>query len=274
VQLVRRAVAVKANSFKRARLVQINYIGHATVLIDIGHLRVLTDPVLRDRVAFLQRHGSKPSLELLAERTPDIVLLSHLHYDHTDLPSLRRLANKTTVLAPRGSGTYLRRWSGVQVHEVAEGDRVRVADVEISVVPANHDQRVSIPRPLTASLGYVLQNRQTVYFAGDTDLFPGMVDIGRHFDLSLALLPVWGFSHRVGNGHLTPLTAALALSQLHPRVAVPIHWGSLRLAGPQSVWKSVDYLSSPPRDFAEHAARMAPETEVRILQPGEWTTLN
>lgn len=255
-------------------MVQINYIGHATVLIDIGQLRVLTDPVLRDRVVFLQRHGSNPGPELLAERAPDVVLLSHLHYDHTDLPSLRRLPRKTTVIAPRGSSTYLRRWSGVQVHEVSEGDLVRVADVEISVMPANHSMGVSVPRPITSCVGYVLQNDLSVYFAGDTDLFPAMVDIGRQFDLSVALLPVWGFSHRLGNGHLTPLTAALALSQLRPRIAVPIHWGSLRLMGPHSVWKSVGYLSSPPYAFAEHAARMAPQTEVRILQPGEWTCLN
>jgi L-ascorbate metabolism protein UlaG (beta-lactamase superfamily) len=255
-------------------LVQVNYIGHATVLIDIGSLRVLTDPVLRDRVVFLQRHGSNPSLGLLTERTPDVILLSHLHYDHTDLPSLRRLPRTTTVIAPRGSGAYLKRWAGVQVQEVWEGDLVRVGDVEIHVLPANHGWGVSVPRPLTQSVGYVLRNNLSVYFAGDTDLFPGMADIGRRFDLSLALLPVWGFSHRVGIGHLTPMTAALALSQLRPRIAVPIHWGSLRLLGPHSVWKSVDYLSSPPHAFAEHAARLAPQTEVRVLQPGEWTRLD
>jgi L-ascorbate metabolism protein UlaG (beta-lactamase superfamily) len=255
-------------------LVRVNYIGHATVLIDIGHLRVLTDPVLRNRVVYLQRHGRNPSPELLAERAPDVVLLSHLHYDHVDLPSLRRLSSKTTVIAPRGSGTYLRRWSGIHVQEVTEGDQVRVADVEISVVPASHGWGISAPRPLTSSVGYVLRNDLSVYFAGDTDLFPAMVDIGRQFDLSLALLPVWGYSHRLGKGHLTPMTAALALSQLHPRVAVPIHWGSLRLMGPHSVWKSVDYMRSPPHAFAEHAARMAPQTEVRVLQPGEWTRLD
>jgi L-ascorbate metabolism protein UlaG (beta-lactamase superfamily) len=127
---------------------------------------------------------------------------------------------------------------------------------------------------MTECLSFVLQNRLTVYFAGDTDLFEGMYDVGRDFDLDLALLPVWGFSHRVGNGHLTPLTAAQALTRLRPRIAVPIHWGSLRLIGPDSVWESVDYLSAPPYAFAEHAARLAPQTEVRVLHPGEWTSLN
>lgn len=255
-------------------MTQLNYVGHATVLIDIGRIRVLTDPILRDRVFFLQRHGQNPAPDLLAERPPDIVLLSHLHYDHADLPSLRRLPPETAIITPRGSGKYLARWAGVQVHEISEGDTVQVADVEISALPADHGWGLSVPRPMTTCLSYVLRNHMTVYFAGDTDLFEGMHDIGQGFDLDMALLPVWGFSHRVGAGHLTPLTAAQALARLRPAVAVPIHWGSFRFLGPASLWGSADHLSLPPHDFAEHASRLAPGTEVRVLQPGEMTTLN
>jgi L-ascorbate metabolism protein UlaG (beta-lactamase superfamily) len=255
-------------------LANVNYIGHATVLVDIGQIRVLTDPILRDRVLFLQRHGRNPAPQLLEERPPDIVLLSHLHYDHADLPSLRRLPAETMVIAPRGSGKYLERWAGVQVHEVTEGDRVQVADVEITALPADHGQAHAIPRPMDACLSYVMRNHLSVYFAGDTDLFEGMHDVGQEFDLDVALLPVWGYSHRVGTGHLTPLTAAEALTRLRPRVAVPIHWGSLRLMGPDSVWRWAHHLSTPPYAFAQHAERLAPETQVRVLRPGEWTAVN
>ena len=255
-------------------MAQVNYIGHATVLVDIGRIRVLTDPILRDRVFFLQRHGQNPAPKILAERPPDIVLLSHLHYDHADLPSLRRLPRTTTVIAPRGSGKYLARWAGVEVYEVTEGDRVQVADVEITALPADHGQALSIPRPMETCLSYVMRNRLSIYFAGDTDLFEGMYEVGRDFDLDLALLPVWGYSHRLGAGHLTPLSAAQALKRLEPRVAVPIHWGSFRFMGPHSVWKRADYLNTPPHAFAHHAAHLAPQTEIRVLQPGEWTSLN
>jgi L-ascorbate metabolism protein UlaG (beta-lactamase superfamily) len=255
-------------------LAQVNYIGHATVLLDIGRIRVLTDPILRDRVFFLQRHGHNPAPEVLAERPPNIVLLSHLHYDHADLPSLRRLPPTTTVIAPRGSGKYLARWAGVEVYEVTEGDRIQVADVEITALPADHGQALSIPRPMETCLSYVMRNRLSVYFAGDTDLFEGMYEVGRDFDLDLALLPVWGYSHRLGAGHLSPLSAAQALKRLEPRVAVPIHWGSFRFMGPHSVWKWVDYLNTPPHAFAHHAAHLAPQTEIRVLQPGEWTSVN
>jgi L-ascorbate metabolism protein UlaG (beta-lactamase superfamily) len=255
-------------------LAQLNYIGHATVLIDIGRIRVLTDPVLRDRVFFLQRHGRNPAPGLLAERPPDVVLLSHLHYDHADLPSLRRLPKTTAVIAPKGSGKYLARWAGIQVHEVAEGDKVRIADVEISAIPAHHGQAYSVPRPMEACLGYVMKNRLSVYFAGDTDLFEAMHDVGQEFDLDLAFLPVWGYGHYLGSGHLTPQGAAEALTRLSPRIAVPIHWGTFRYPGPYSLWKRANHLRTPPRSFARHAAHLAPETEVRVLQPGEWTTVN
>lgn len=244
------------------------------MLVDIGRIRVLTDPILRNRVFFLQRHGQNPSTELLADRPPDIVLLSHLHYDHADLPSLRRLPSTTPVIAPKGSGKYLERWAGVQVYEMAEGDTVQVADVQVTALPAEHGHSYSIPRPMTACLSYAMQNHLSVFFAGDTDLFDGMHELGQQFDLDVAFLPVWGFSHRVGTGHLTPLTAAQALNRLQPRVAVPIHWGSLRFMGPDSVWKWADHMSTPPYAFANHAKRLAPETQVRVLQPGEWTSVN
>lgn len=243
-------------------------------MVDIGRIRVLTDPILRDRLLFLQRHGQNPAPELLAERPPDIVLISHLHYDHADMPSLRQLPPKTTVIAPRGSGRYLERWAGVTVHEVEVGDTVQAADVEITALPANHGNAFSVPRPMSACLSYVMQNHMTVYFAGDTDLFDEMNNVGRDFALDVALLPVWGYSHRVGAGHLTPMTAAQALKRLQPRVAVPIHWGSLRFPGPNALWKRADHMNTPPHAFASYASYLAPQTDVRVLRPGEWTSVN
>lgn len=230
--------------------------------------------MLRDRVTFLQRHGDNPAPQMLSERPPDVVLISHLHYDHADLASLRMLPRGTPVVAPRGSGLYLARGSGLEICEVRAGDRLRVADVEITAVPAAHGKGLSLPLPATDCLGYAARNRLSVYFAGDTDLFEEMHDVGREFDLDLALLPVWGYGHSLGSGHLNPRTAAEALLRLKPRVAVPIHWGAMRLPGPHALWKSVGYLKRPPRIFAEHASLLSPGTDVRILQPGESTTLN
>lgn len=211
---------------------------------------------------------------MLAERSPEVVLISHLHYDHADMTSLRMLPRGTLVVAPGGSGRYLGRKTGLEIHEVRAGDRLQFADVEITAVPAVHGEGLSLPRPTTACLGFALRNSMSVYFAGDTELFEGMRDVGREFDLDLALLPVGGYSPRLGAGHLNPRTAAEALLRLKPRVAVPIHWGAMRLPGPHALWKTAHYLKRPPHTFARHALLLSPETDVRILQPGESTTVN
>jgi L-ascorbate metabolism protein UlaG (beta-lactamase superfamily) len=261
------------SGYNGSTLTQIHYIGHSTTAIDIGHIRVLTDPLLRDRLFFLRRHGPNPGPDLLAHRPADLVILSHLHYDHADLPSLRRLERNTPLLAPRGTGQYLARSTGLEVCEIAVGEKVAVADVEITALPAEHYRSFPSFRPMTACLGYMLRSQLSVYFAGDTGLFDGMSDVGAEFDLDLALLPVWGYGPRVGAGHLTPLTAARALTMLRPRVAVPIHWGTLRYAGPYALWEWADYMHTPPYAFAEYASRLAPETEVRILRPGQATAI-
>ena len=108
-----------------------------------------------------------------------------------------------------------------------------------------------------------------VYFAGGTDLFPELEALGGA-TLDLALLPVWGWGPSLGPGHLNPYTAAQALTLLRPRVAIPIHWGTYAHA-----WATAGrrYLRRPAEDFARHAARLAPDVDVRVLAPGEATRL-
>ena len=150
------------------------------------------------------------------------------------------------------------------------GRRSRSAGVEVSGVPAVHngfrDRHHGGP---IEPLGYLVSaGRRTIYFPGDTDLFPGMSDFGQ---VDVALLPVWGWGTAAGEGHLDPPRAARAVEMIRPRLALPIHWGSffpvgLRRFRPQ-------FLTRPPLYFAEMVSRLAPEVEVRILQPGSGTTL-
>ncbi len=248
---------------------QVTYIGHATVQIDLGDIRVLTDPFLRNRLFFLRRHGDTAAMDLISDRPVDIVAISHLHYDHTDLPSLRRLGRGPLLIVPKGAAPFLERAVGGEVHELSAGDSLQVGAVEITAVPSEHTLASSPSRPATECLGYLFRNGKTVYFAGDTDLFDGMADLGRNYAVDVALLPVSGYTPRVPAGHLTPRTAAQSLQHIQPRVAVPIHWGALRPIGPHRFWHQMDYLHQPPRTFAHYAARLAPQTHVCILQPGQ-----
>jgi L-ascorbate metabolism protein UlaG (beta-lactamase superfamily) len=224
------------------------------VLIEHGGVRLLTDPVLRRRVIHLRRLPPLP--EHLPR--PDAVLLSHLHYDHLDLPSLRALGRGVRVLAPRGAGDFLRGAGLEAVEELAPGERARVGDVAVSATPAEHDGGRRPFGPHAQPLGFVTEAGRSVYFAGDTDLFAGMEDLPR---VDVALLPVAGWGPKLGPGHLDPERAARAAALLRPRIAVPIHWGTLRV-GRRGAW-----FTDPPRVFAAQVAELSPEVEVRVLEP-------
>jgi L-ascorbate metabolism protein UlaG (beta-lactamase superfamily) len=242
----------------------VRWIGHATVLITLDGTRLLTDPLLRRRVAHLRRRVPVVPDALAGV---DAVLLSHAHHDHLDLPSLRRLGPSLPIVAPRGLGPLLRRQGFTRVHEVVEGDVHEVGGLQIQATFAAHDG-ARPPRPArAAALGYAVLGTRRIYFAGDTDLFPGMD--GLVPDLDVALLPIWGWGPTLGRGeHLDPERAADALALLRPRIAVPIHWGTY---APMylGVREAPAFLSTPRDAFLRAVAAKAPDVEVRLLAPGE-----
>ena len=241
----------------------ITFLGHSTVLVEMGKTRVLTDPVLHDRVTMLRRAVTPLPDELY--RDIDFVVISHMHHDHLDLRSLRMLGTDTPLIVPVGAGAYVRRAGFREVSELAVGKSETVAGVTITTTPAEHSGFRPPFGPSAEAVGYVLDHdSERVYFAGDTDIFPAMADLA---GIDLALLPVWGWGPRLGPGHMDPERAAEAARVLQPRAAVPIHWGTLWPLGMGRVMPQ--RLSRPPLDFAAAAERHAPEVRVLLTPPGE-----
>ena len=239
---------------------RIAWLGHSTVLLELDGVRLLTDPLLRGRVAHVRRVAGPADPEAL--RDIDAVLISHLHYDHLDVWSLRRLEPRPRVLMPKGAGGFLRR-RRFDVTEVAVGDEVQVGALSIRVTPATHEgQRRPWGRSGPA-VGYLVVGSERVYFAGDTDLFDGMAELAPGLDV--ALLPVAGWGPRLPAGHMDPQLAARALALLRPRIAVPIHWGTYRRMG---MARDAALLRVPAEEFAGFAGTLAPDVDVRIIQPG------
>lgn len=244
----------------------LTYAGHATVLAELANSRLLTDPLLGPGILHVRRRVPVPVVADLGPLTA--ILISHAHRDHLDYRSLRRLPVDCPLIVPRGCGVTARRGGPREVIELDEGDRVTVGDVVVEAVHADHDGRRNPFGEPVAALGYVLEGPVRVYFAGDTDLFSGMSDLAGRVDV--ALLPIGGWGPRVPAGHLDPARAAEAVARIRPKIAVPIHWGTLRAWGAQ---RGLDPLA-PARAFADAVGQVAPATEVRILMPGQRVALS
>jgi L-ascorbate metabolism protein UlaG (beta-lactamase superfamily) len=247
---------------------RLTYIGHGTIQLQLDGISILTDPMLRNWLGPLHRQGPRPDPSVAREA--DAVLISHLHRDHLDIRSLRRLPSTTPLVIPRGARKWAERGGADQITELDVGDSFPLGEVEVTAVKAVHNgHRDRTWGDPIQPLGYVIEaGNRRIYFAGDTDLFPGMGELGA---IDVALLPVWGWGTSVGNGHLDPPRAAKALEMIRPRLAIPIHWGTFYLLGMRL--RHPEYLVDPPLEFERLADRLTPEVEVRVLQPGSATEL-
>lgn len=236
-------------------------------MIDLDGIRLVTDPLLRNRIGHLRRQVNQDSMPLIGR--PDIILLSHHHFDHLDLPSLRSLGNSSLIVGGPGTVRYLGRKGFRNVTELEPGHGKTVGRLRIEAVTALHDGRRSPLHPRNQAVGFLIRGSTTIYFAGDTDIFPEMADFAGITDT--ALLPVWGWGHRLGPGHMDPQRAVAALELIQPRLAIPIHWGTLFPIGLRKWGRG--YLDKPPLAFERLASEMVPGTEVRVLRPGGFTSV-
>ena len=194
------------------------------------------------------------------------MLISHLHFDHLHIPSLRLLPHDTTLIVPLGAGSLLRGRGFTDVRETRAGETTRLGSVDVQTVPARHSARRGPHTRITArAVGYVLRSSgRTVYFAGDTDLFAEMAELA---PVDVALLPIWGWGPKLGPGHLDPRTAAEAAALLDAGVVVPIHWGTYSPSILRN--RPPSWLTEPVDRFGVELDRIGLGDRVRVLAPGE-----
>jgi L-ascorbate metabolism protein UlaG (beta-lactamase superfamily) len=238
---------------------RLTWLGHSTTVIELGGVRIVTDPVTRARVAHLRRAAQ---VEPAALAPVDLVLVSHVHWDHLDLPSLvEQIERDTPIVVPSGAGRLLAGHGFRHVVEVDAGDVFGVRDVSVRATHAEHTATRGPFGVRAPALGYLVERPRRIYFAGDTDLFEGMSTLAP--DLEVALLPISGWGPRLPPGPLDPERAARALKLLRPRIAVPIHWGTYapihRRRAP----------TRPAEEFVRHAALLCPDVDIRVLAIGE-----
>ena len=267
--------------------VVITWVGHASFLLQIGGLNVLTDPVWSERaspVAFAgPRRWVPPGIALDALPPIDVVLISHNHYDHLDDATVRRLAANepgARWMVPLGLAPFLRARGAQQVLELDWWQEKGVDGVVIGCTPAQHfSARGFGDRNRTLWCGWALASvARRVYFAGDTGYHPSFGAIADRFGpFQAALLPIGAYEPRwfMRPVHLNPEEAVQAFRDLvaarrpatgRPAVMVPMHWGTFKLTD--------EPMDEPPVRVARAwgAAGLALE-DLWVLAHGESRTL-
>lgn len=236
------------------------WIGHSTVLIQTAGLNILTDPFLSERaspVAFAgPRRVRAPSHH--AETLPpiDLILLSHNHYDHMDLPALKRLArhHRATMVMPLGNGRYVRSvTSGLAISELNWGESTTLADFRITLTQALHWSKRGFSDANRALWGAFAIEAPSglIYFAGDTGFGDGgtFAGIRRQFGAPrLSLLPIGAYEPRwfMKPQHMNPEEAVEAHRLLGSATSLAIHHGTIQLTD--------EPMDEPPRRLAESLA--------------------
>ncbi len=267
------------------------WIGHSTVLVQIGGLNILTDPIWSDRASPFRALGPRrvvpPGAAIESLPPIDIVLLSHNHYDHLDSRTVRRLARlqpRARWMAPLGLERVLRRWGVREVTELGWWEENLVGGARIACTPARHfSARGFTDRMRTLWCGWTVRaTGHALFFAGDTAYHPEFARIGeRYGPFDIVLIPIGAYDPRwfMERVHVDPEEAVRAYveasgdsldargSSRPPRIALGIHWGTFKLTD--------EPMDEPPRRMRD-AWRAAglPDEELWILRPGETRELD
>jgi L-ascorbate metabolism protein UlaG (beta-lactamase superfamily) len=210
---------------------QLEWLGHSGFVVRWQGVTLLLDPNTSDWCTVARRR-LRPAPDLSSIGSIDAVLISHAHFDHLDLPTLRSLPRPGAIVLPYGSERYLP--DAQAAVPLREGDAVRFGAVEvIAVAAAHHGNRYHPLGSRLSALGYVLRVEDAaVYFAGDTGFANDFEAIGRRFHPRLAILPIGAWAPRVPMRwfHLSPEEAVEAARRLGANTVVPCHFGTFTLA--------------------------------------------
>jgi L-ascorbate metabolism protein UlaG (beta-lactamase superfamily) len=245
----------------------VTWIGHATFVVRIGGLTILTDPVWSRKIPGVRARLTPPGVPFDGVGPVDAVVISHNHYDHLDAPTIKLLPRHTPMLVPGMLGAWFRRRNFTHVVELDWWESVRLADVEFGFVPAHHWSRRSLTDTCKSLWGgWVFNHGDTkVYFAGDTGYGTWFGEIARHHPgIDLALLPVGAYEPNwfMQPVHMNPAEAVRACGDLGARRMATMHWGTFVL--------SAEPLLDPPHKAEQAwAAAGRPREDLWTLAVGE-----
>jgi L-ascorbate metabolism protein UlaG (beta-lactamase superfamily) len=208
------------------------WLGHAGFLVHIGGQNILVDPnwALWHGPVKRVRH---PSVALADLPYIDLVLISHAHFDHLHLPTLRAVAAGQPVIVPKGVGSIVKRCSFSQVVELDTWEKAHFRDLEIILTPARHWGARMLHDTYRKFGGYLISSKdRTVFHCGDSSLFDGFKEIGKRAQIDVALMPIGAYEAPSGRPvHMNPEEALEAFEMMGAGHMIPMHYGTFPLGG-------------------------------------------
>ncbi len=239
-------------------------LGHSTFFIYCNGIKVLTDPFLSPHIFGIKRQ--KPAIipQLLPQM--DYILISHAHYDHLDLRTLRRLKRNAVLILPENSRKILGNMYFKDKIEIPHFDFYEDSNIKITALPVKHNNGRSLLYPNTKCSSYIFRLGEKVfYFAGDTAYFDGFKKYGDEFDIDYAFLPIGGYEPRflLKNVHMNPQEAVQAFLDLKAKYMIPIHYGTFH-----SIPKFIK-VEAPLKHLKESLKEKSLEDKALIVLPNE-----